>query len=296
MESTQSLNDRAVPHHIDDRAAPVRRSAPMSKAIWWAVLIGGLALVGEIVYRALAPLPDLRLPPPRTAGQPAPAAPAASVPAEPEVRYPLGMSSPEKPLPALDTSDATLRNALHELVPDPSLAALFQTNEFVRHVVATIDNIPRQKIAQRLMPVKPTAGTFIVAGNGDTLAIAPANSARYAPAMRLVARIEPEKAVGLYLHFYPLFQQAYKELGYPKSYFNDRVIEAIDHLLATPDVKGPIRLARPKVLYVYADPALESLSAGQKTLIRMGSENADAIKAKLREIRSELLRQGQKKN
>ena len=44
-------------------------------------------------------------------------------------------------------------------------------------------------------------------------------------------------------------------------------------------------LAQPKVLYQFSDPALESLSAGQKTMIRMGPENEAKVKAKLREIR-----------
>ena len=60
----------------------------------------------------------------------------------------------------------------------------------------------------------------------------------------------------------------------------------IDHLLATPDVQGPIELVQPNVMYLYADPKLEALSAGQKTLIRMGPENAGAIKMKLRELRN----------
>jgi hypothetical protein len=75
-------------------------------------------------------------------------------------------------------------------------------------------------------------------------------------------------------------------LGYPNGYFNDRLVEVIDNLLATPESKGPIELVRPNVMYVYADPALEARSAGQKLLIRMGPENAKAIKAKLSELRA----------
>ena len=33
---------------------------------------------------------------------------------------------------------------------------------------------------------------------------------------------------------------------------------------ATPEVSRPVRLVQPRVLYRYADPAIESLSAGQK--------------------------------
>ncbi len=39
-------------------------------------------------------------------------------------------------------------------------------------------------------------------------------------------------------------------------------------------------------MYTFADPALESRPAGQKLLIRMGPENAAAIKAKLTELRA----------
>jgi hypothetical protein len=83
-----------------------------------------------------------------------------------------------------------------------------------------------------------------------------------------------------------LFQQSYQNLGYPNGYFNDRLVEVIDVMLATPESKGPIKLVRPNVMYTFADPALEARPAGQKLLIRMGPENAQAIKAKLTELRS----------
>jgi len=57
-------------------------------------------------------------------------------------------------------------------------------------------------------------------------------------------------------------------------------------LLATPQPAEPIELLRPNVMYTFADPALESLSAGQKILIRMGPDNAAAIKIKLKELRT----------
>jgi hypothetical protein len=39
-------------------------------------------------------------------------------------------------------------------------------------------------------------------------------------------------------------------------------------------------------MYIYADPALEARPAGQKLLMRMGPENATAIKGKLMELRA----------
>ena len=106
--------------------------------------------------------------------------------------------------------------------------------------------------------------------------------------MRLAEAVKTKQLVAVYVRFYPLFQQAFKDLGYPSGYFNDRLIEVIDDLLAAPDLQGPVKLVRPKVMYQFADPDLEARSAGQKILIRMGSENAARIKAKLKEIRREL--------
>lgn len=89
-----------------------------------------------------------------------------------------------------------------------------------------------------------------------------------------------------YRRFYPLFQESYVRLGYPDGYFNDRAVEVIDHLLATPEPKDPIRLVRPHVLYEFADAELEALSSGQKLLLRMGSKNAASIKRVLKEFRA----------
>ena len=140
-------------------------------------------------------------------------------------------------------------------------------------------------MAVGLRPIVPTPGSFAVAGTPGHITLDPGNFQRYVPFVDVVKSIDPQQLVAVYFRFYPLFQQAYEDLGYPTEYFNDRVIEVIDHLLDTPDLPGPIELTQPNVMYQYADPKIEALSAGQKTLIRMGSANAGIIKDKLREIR-----------
>jgi hypothetical protein len=94
----------------------------------------------------------------------------------------------------------------------------------------------------------------------------------------------------VYERLYPLFQQAYEDLGYPGKYFNDRLVETIDDMLQAPEVAAPIQLVQPKVFWEYADASLESRSAGQKLLIRMGPANARLIKAKLRDFRAEIVK------
>jgi hypothetical protein len=117
------------------------------------------------------------------------------------------------------------------------------------------------------------------------------NAVRYAPYMALVEHTDPQALVAWYVHAYPLFQAAYQELGYPHGYFNDRLLVVIDDLLATPEPTHPAALQVKKSYYTYIDPALESLSTGQKLLLRMGPANAAGIKARLREIRTRLVGQ-----
>jgi len=106
-----------------------------------------------------------------------------------------------------------------------------------------------------------------------------------------VQAADVKSLAALYRRLYPLFQQAYEDLGYPGKYFNDRLVEVIDHLLETPEIAAPIPLEQPRVFYTYADASLEARSAGQKLLIRMGPANARIVKAKLRELRAEIVAQ-----
>jgi hypothetical protein len=102
----------------------------------------------------------------------------------------------------------------------------------------------------------------------------------------MVEALDADSTVALYKRLYPQFQAAYENLGNPDGYFNDRVVEVIDHLLAAPAAPATIALTRPNVYYEFADPALENESAGRKLLLRMGPGNAARVQAKLREIRA----------
>lgn len=256
----------------------------MQRFFWWLIVLAGLVGLALIIHNALGP-------PEREVIVHRPSAPetlSPALPDKPEIRHPVPQTPAEKPLPALDTSDTTMRNSLAELVQDSGLIKLPVLKDFVRRVVATIDNLPRRAAAPRLWPLKPAPGQFQVSGSDEHPAIAAGNSARYAVYVRLAEAIDSAKLAALYFHYYPLFQQAYRDLGYPKGHFNDRLVQVIDHLLETPELEGPVALVRPKVFYLYADPGLESRSAGQKILMRTGAENTRRVKAKLKEIRGEI--------
>ena len=259
----------------------------MNKPIWPLLLAVVLGIVGSIawyLYRPDAPPPA---PPPQAA---APAPPQPATPTHYPIEDTAPAATPPKPLPALDDSDAAAQEALAGLVEQQTLAELFQLKNLIRRIVATVDNLPREKVSGRLSAFKPVPGHFATAGSDAELSISPANYDRYTPYVRLAGAVDTGKLVAVYAHLYPLFQQAYAELVYPEGYFNDRLVQVIDHLLATPAAPANPRLVQPNLLYQYADPELESLSAGQKILLRMGPDNAAAVKNKLREIRIEVTR------
>jgi len=163
--------------------------------------------------------------------------------------------------------------------------------QIVPRFVATIDNLPRQTVSLSRMAVKPIGGAPDTTQADGRILLRADNATRYQPYLKVMEQVDTQKLVQAYVRYYPLFQKAYQELGYPNGYFNDRLVEVIDHLLAAPDVPAPIALVQPKVLYEFADPALESRSAGQKILMRMGPVNEARVKAKLRDVRRALTAQ-----
>lgn len=195
-------------------------------------------------------------------------------------------AGPKAPLPELNESDKSVSDALGEAAGGAAVTQYLVPENIIRHIVVTVDNLPRQKVAVDKRPVGPAAGTFMA--NGDELhaTLDAQNFQRYGPMVNVIRKLDMQPLAAVYLRFYPLFQQAYQDLGYPNGYFNDRLVKVIDVLLATPQIAGPIELVRPKVMYAFADPTLEARPAGQKLLIRMGPDNAAAVKAKLMELRA----------
>jgi hypothetical protein len=219
--------------------------------------------------------------------------PAPPPKAEPEVNYPVPPpKSDAAALPALEDSDSLGADLFAQLFGNDAVQALLVKSDIVRHFVVTIDNLPRKKFAERLKPIKPIAGKFAVTGPEGAQTIANENAARYASFVRLVDMADTQALAAAYFKVYPLLQQAYVDLGYPNGHFNNRLVEVIDHLLATPNVQTPIQVVQPNVMFEYADPQLEGLSAGQKALIRIGPAHAAIVKRKLRELRAAVTAKG----
>ena len=276
----------------------------MNRNLRWLALLAVLTVLATALYFWLSPRDRSAQVPPAPEAATADSAP-------PAVRHPIEAVQPdaagEPPfdaapaaLPSLADSDSAVEAALQGLIGQQAVLDFLDLGPHIRHLVATVDNLPQTKAPTRAWPVKRTAGYFAVEESDDAAThIAAENFARYTPFVNVVTSIDTGQAVALYVRFYPLLQQAYEDLGYPGKYFNDRVVEVIDHLMATPEPDGPIQvvlpphdtstdLERPWALYQFADSQLESASAGQKILLRIGPDNASRLKQKLAELRARL--------
>ena len=279
----------------DAPATPGDRGVSILVAIA-AVVVAGVVGAWLWSTRQEPPGPPVPSPPvsevPLQQAPPAPAAAASASAAASAVQHPV--PADDRPLAASDIPEA-----LTGVLGGKAAATFLQTDNFPRRFAATVDSLGREHSPSAMWPVLPTPGRFLVEERPEGPVIAPENASRYTPFVLLAGTVDVRAAVRLYRRMYPLLQQAYSDLGFGERYLNDRVVEVIDLLLATPDapasprlelleVKGSVPSLRPWVRYHYADPALEGLSAGQKILVRVGPVNQQRLKSKLAELRKEL--------
>jgi hypothetical protein len=252
------------------------------------VLVIVAAVAGYLVLTRQAPAP--KAPPPQaTAKAPTPVAPAP--PQHPISRVAVAPAhAATAPLPALEDSDSMVRDDLSELT-GRATGKMLIGGSLIQRFVATINALPGRELPANALPVTPPKGRFAVDTRDGAIVMAPANAKRYARYVDLFQKADTDKLVAWYVHSYPLFEKAWRQLGYPKSHFNDRLVQVLDLLLKTPVPAQPPQLQGSAGMYHFVDPKLENLAIGQKLLLRLGPKQEKAMIAKLRAIRAALVGQ-----
>ncbi len=198
-----------------------------------------------------------------------------------------GVSEKEVPfisLPPLKESDEWFRERLKDFSAYAKVAEWLKINNLIRRITATVDNIadgmsPRP----HLKFLAPDKG-FTVVKKAEKLYLNPQSYHRYDLLADVIASMDAQDTVRIFRQLKPLFQEAYRELGYPNQDFQQTVIRAIKELLGTPIVEGDILVEQGVMTYQVMDEDLEDLSDAQKHLLRMGPKNIRIIQNKLREM------------
>ncbi len=208
-----------------------------------------------------------------------------------------------QPLPDINQSDATVLAALKALNVN-GLVEMIIPQDILRKFVRAVDVLEEGKIVQDYRPIASPQGAFVadafnVKVSGGELGeqqeveqfrLSPKHYLRYTLFVQVLSGLESDAAVTLYKRYYPLLNRAHQELGSGKGNFHSVLIRAIDKVLSAPDANGDLLLIHPKVYYEFADPALEKLPDVHKLMLRMGPDNAEKVKATLRNARAKLLR------
>ena len=261
----------------------------MKKVVPFLLLV--ILLAGAAWYSFMRPVdPVHELPPPVIA--PASTTTRDQSPPVPEkaVVYPEfepAPATPPEPLPVLNESDTDVKQALADIAGADPLTQYLVTDNVISRVVASIDSLTSRQVPVHINPIRPAENKFLVDKEGETLVLSAQNFARYDGYVGLLQNMDAGLLTTFYNRYYPLFQQAWEENGGLGS-FNDRLFEVIDNLLQTPDIPGPVYLTKYEAVYLFEDPALEAMTAGQKVLVRMGSANASIVKQKLTQLKTGL--------
>jgi hypothetical protein len=190
----------------------------------------------------------------------------------------------------LNTSDEPVRELAKDFSTHPDFAQWLKNKNILRRSVVIVDNISNgASPAPHLQFLLPSDQFKVIKKNGKIIPD-PTSYIRYQPITMVLVSLDIEKLVRVYRQLTPVIEEAYQELGYPGTKFQETMEQAIDVLLETPIPEGEIFLEEKVTTYVFTDPNLEALSDIQKHLLRMGPENIRKIQAKLREIKEALKR------
>jgi hypothetical protein len=201
---------------------------------------------------------------------------------------PVGASStpvePAVPLPSVDDSDALMRQKAVFL--SPSAAKLLLSDNLLRRLTAAVDIVANGDSPRESLSFLKPKGKFRAAVKNGRLYIDPRSYARYDAVADAFDSIDASALVTVMKELAPLIRSAFAELGHGA--FEPRLVAALKELLAVPVLDQDVAVRRKVISFIYADPKLESLSAAQKHLLRMGPRNVEKIQRKLREVQQAL--------
>ncbi|TDF35452.1 DUF3014 domain-containing protein [Alteromonadaceae bacterium M269] len=203
---------------------------------------------------------------------------------EPEIETTPPPEPEPEPEP-LDSSDLAVKTALSALIEHPELTRILVNDEIIRRFVVFVDNLNNEELASNFHVLQKPEKPFRTYQQAGKEWIDAASFKRYTPYVEVLDNADVDKLIELYDYYKPAIQENYAEIGYPDDNFDGTLINAIEHLLDTPEVPIPIEVYTESVVYKFRDERIENLSNAQKQLLRTGPENMRVIKATLREIR-----------
>ena len=219
------------------------------------------------------------------------AQPPAVIPSPTSPTNPATESRRPKPeplhLPSLLDSDAMLREAAGTLSRNPLLARLVATRGLVRNATLAIVQIGDGKTpAVPLAVLRPPVRLQISGQQSGR--VEAASFARWEAATSALLSVPPSDLARVYVNVKELFDEAYRDLGYPNGDFDVALSKAIRVIVATPPSPPDMILLRREGYFEHVDSTLGSLQPVQKQLLLFGPANQARVQSWLRQLAAAL--------
>jgi hypothetical protein len=245
------------------------------------VILSGIWPQEEAVIAKPAPVaPTLAAPPAEDtppSSLPEPVTPAFIPPPEPAV----------DPLPSLFESDDPVRDALADIPLGTAGQQYLMPSNIIERSASLIYLTAQGDVPYKLVPIARPKAKFPIADDGTQVVADPDGFTRYDPITRWIESLDAAALLDAFAGFLPLFREAWGFYGEDPSYFDLAVIETLDTIIATPEIDiTEERLIRKEAVWIYENPAIESLAPVQKQILRMGPRNASAVKQKAIQVRA----------
>ena len=254
---------------------PPFRRPPQSSASRWVI-----AAAGAVIAAVALTLWWM------SRAQPPAVSPSPTSPTNPEK---VSRRPPPEPLqlPALGDSDAMLRELAGTLSRNPLLARLLATRGLVRNATLAVVQIGDGKTPAVPLAVLRPPVRLQIAGQ-QSGRVEQASYARWEAATGALLSIPVSDAARIYVNIKQLFDEAYREMGYPNGDFDVALSKAIRVMLATPPAPPELILLRGDGYFEHVDSTLGSLQPVQKQLLLLGPTNQARLQSWLRELAAAL--------
>lgn len=291
MRQTMSARDQRATVNSNRSTAGCQRGVSTAQQLLIAALVC-VVIAGVVVLTGIWPQeePVISQPVPVAPTVPAPPAEETLPSTLPEPVLPAAIPPPEptvEPLPSLFESDDPVRDALADIPLGTAGQQYLMPGNIIERSASLIYLTAQGDVPYKLVPIARPKAQFPIVDDGTQVVADPEGFTRYDPITRWIESLDAAELVDAFARFLPLLREAWGFYGEDPTYFDLAVIETLDTIIATPEIDvTEERLIRKEAVWIYENPAIESLAPIQKQVLRMGPRNAAAIKQQAIEARA----------
>ena len=186
---------------------------------------------------------------------------------------------------SIDEGDAQLKQLGAGWSKHPDYAGLLQQLS-LRHLVSVVQLVAGGDSPRPALPFLSIPGAFAVREEGKATQekryMTRASFARYDGLGKLIGSVDMGAAGDAYAQLRPYCDAVFAEIGRPGKQFEEQLTAAVRRIVGVQFPEGEVELVPKGAVFAYADPTLESLSAAEKQVLRMGPENGRVLQRQLK--------------